>query len=146
MKSIKVRIAADGASGFFGRARERARKLDQGEELEPGVVVSFEDPADMMRILSAERIRLLRLAKQKPAAVSDLAGKLKRDTRAVSRDVDLLEEFGLLRSQYEANPGHGKRRIIHSLRPQVPTVGHDLGRAQKKRRKPDLVDAGWKAR
>jgi predicted transcriptional regulator len=53
--------------------------------------------------------------KQKPAAVSDLAGKLRRDTRAVSRDVDLLEEFGLLQSRYETNPGHGKRRIIHSL-------------------------------
>jgi predicted transcriptional regulator len=68
----------------------------------------------MMRVLSAERIRLLRFAKQKPAAVSDLAGKLRRDTRTVSRDVDLLEEFGLLQSRYETNPGHGKRRIIHS--------------------------------
>ena len=66
-----------------------------------------------MRVLSAERIRLLRLAKQKPMAVSELAGGLKRDPRAVSRDVDLLEEFGLLRSRYEINPGHGKRRIIH---------------------------------
>jgi predicted transcriptional regulator len=114
MKSIKVRVAADGTKGYFGRARERARRLDRGEELEPAIIVSFENPADMMRVLSAERIRLLRLAKQKPAAVSDLASRLKRDTRAVSRDVDLLEEFGLLQSRYETNPGHGTRRIIYS--------------------------------
>ena len=39
---------------------------------------------------------------------------LKRDTRAVGRDVDLLERFGLLRTRYEKNPGHGKRRIVES--------------------------------
>jgi predicted transcriptional regulator len=114
MKSIKIRVAADGTKGYFGRARERARRLDRGEKLEPAIIVSFEDPADMVRVLSAERIRLLRLARQKPTAVSDLAGKLRRDTRAVSRDVDLLEDFGLLQSRYEVNPGHGKRRIIQS--------------------------------
>jgi predicted transcriptional regulator len=114
MKRARVKIGVDTVDGFFARARERARKLDRGEKLVPEMVVSFEDPADMLRVLSAERVRLLRLAKQKPMAVSELAGGLKRDSRAVSRDVDLLEEFGLLRSSYEANPGHGKRRIVHS--------------------------------
>ena len=113
-KSTKVKVVTDGVNGFFARARERARKLDRGEKLAPEIVISFEDPADMLRVLSAERVRLLRLAKKKPMAVSELAGGLKRDTRAVSRDVDLLEEFGLLRSSYEPNPGHGKRRIVHS--------------------------------
>jgi predicted transcriptional regulator len=113
MKNTRIRVAADGSKGYFGRARERARKLDRGEELAPALIISFEDPSDMMRVLSAERIRLLRFAKQKPMAVSELAGGLKRDKRAVSRDVDMLEEFGLLQSRYEINPGHGKRRIIH---------------------------------
>ncbi len=114
MKRARVKIGVATVDGFFARARERARKLDRGEKLVPEMIVSFEDPADMLRVLSAERVRLLRLAKQKPMAVSELAGGLKRDSRAVSRDVDLLEEFGLLRSSYEANPGHGKRRIVHS--------------------------------
>ncbi|MGA2689769.1 MAG: hypothetical protein ABSE85_17045 [Candidatus Korobacteraceae bacterium] len=114
MKRAKVKIGVDTVDGFFARARERARKLDRGDKLAPEVIISFEDPADMLRVLSAERIRLLRLARQKPMAVSELAGGLKRDARAVSRDVDLLEEFGLLRSRYEKNPGHGKRRIVES--------------------------------
>ncbi|MGC2110457.1 MAG: hypothetical protein WA655_13125 [Candidatus Korobacteraceae bacterium] len=114
MKRAKVKIGVDTVDGFFARARERARKLDRGEKLAPAIVISFEDPSDMMRVLSAERIRLLRLARQKPMAVSELAGGLKRDARAVSRDVDLLEEFGLLRSRYEVNPGHGRRRIVQS--------------------------------
>jgi predicted transcriptional regulator len=115
MKRPKVKIGVDTVDGFFARARERARKLDRGENLPTEIIISFEDPADMLRVLSAERVRLLRLARQKPMAVSELAGGLKRDTRAVSRDVDLLEEFGILRSSYEANPGHGKRRIVRSL-------------------------------
>jgi predicted transcriptional regulator len=114
MSKPKVTITADGAKGFFGRSRNRGRKLDRGEKLPPEVIITFEDPSDMMRVLSAERIRLLRLAKRKPVAVSDLAGELKRDTRAVSRDVDLLEEFGLLQSRYEPNPGHGRKRIVQS--------------------------------
>jgi predicted transcriptional regulator len=110
----RVTVASDGVNGFFARASERARKLDRGEELAPEIVISFQDPSDMLRVLSAERVRLLRLAKERPLAVSELAGGLKRDTRAVSRDVDLLEEFGLLQSRYVPNPGHGKRRIVHS--------------------------------
>jgi predicted transcriptional regulator len=112
-KNVKIRVTADGVKGFFDRAREHARKLDRGEELAPEITVSFENASDMMRVLSAQRIRLLRVARKK-ATVSDLAVGLRRDTRAVGRDVDLLERFGLLRTRYEKNPGHGKRRIVES--------------------------------
>jgi predicted transcriptional regulator len=113
-KKARARIVADGARGFFGRAREHARKLDRGEDLAPEVTISFEDPADMMRVLSVQRIRLLKVARRKPAAVTELAQDLKRDARAVSRDVDLLEKFALVHSRYEKNPGHGRRRIVSS--------------------------------
>jgi predicted transcriptional regulator len=113
-KKVKVRVASDGVEGFFDRAREHARKLDRGEELTPEVTVSFQNASDMMRVLSTQRVRLLRVAKKKATPVSDLAVDLKRDTRAVSRDVDLLEQFGLLRTRYEKNPGHGRQRIVES--------------------------------
>ena len=113
-KGIKVRVTSDGVKGFFDRAREHARKLDRGEELAPEIVVSFEDPVDMMRVLSAERIRLLRAARERTTPVSELAAGLKRDIRAVGRDVDLLERFGLLQTRYETNPGHGKRKVVES--------------------------------
>ena len=88
-RNAKVWVTADGAGGFFRRAREHARKLDRGEPIAPEITVTFED-------------------------VRDLANGLQRDTRAVSRDVDLLESFGLLRTRYEKNPGHGRRRIVES--------------------------------
>ncbi|HZL67177.1 MAG TPA: hypothetical protein VFC29_07585 [Candidatus Limnocylindrales bacterium] len=111
-RKAKVWVTADGAGGFFRRAREHARKLDRGEPIAPEITVTFEDVRDMLRVLSAERVRLLRVAREKAVPVSDLANGLQRDTRAVSRDVDLLESFGLLRTRYEKNPGHGRRRIV----------------------------------
>jgi predicted transcriptional regulator len=112
-KKIKVRLVTDGVEGFIGRAREQARKLDRGETWEPEVVISFADASEMMRVLSAERVRLLRASK-KAMPVSALANALKRNTRAVSRDIDMLESFGLLRTHYVPNPGHGRRRIVEA--------------------------------
>jgi predicted transcriptional regulator len=112
-KKVKVRLVTDGVKGFISRAREHARKLDRGETWEPEVVISFDDASEMMRVLSAERVRLLRSSK-KARPVSVLANALKRNTRAVSRDINLLESFGLLRTHYVPNPGHGRRRIVEA--------------------------------
>lgn len=111
-KDSKVRITNDGVKGFFGRAREHARRLDRGETLLREMTISFENANDILSILSPQRIRVLEFAKKGPRPVATLASGLNRDLRAVSRDVDLLERFGLLCSRYETNPGHGKRRIV----------------------------------
>jgi predicted transcriptional regulator len=112
-KKVRVRVLMDGAEGSFSRAREHARRRDRGEKLEPELVISFEDASEMMKVLSAQRLRVLRASKT-ATPVSVLAGALKRNTRAVSRDVNLLESFGLLRTRYVPNPGHGRRRIVES--------------------------------
>ena len=111
-KNAKVRVTNDGLKGFFGRAREHARKLDRGEKLAAEMTITFENPSDILQILSPQRIRVLEFARRGAKPVSTLASGLKRDTRAVSRDVELLEQFGLLRTRYETNPGHGKRSIV----------------------------------
>jgi predicted transcriptional regulator len=111
-KRATVNITNDGAKGFFTRAREHARKLDRGEEPGLELTISFESAADMMKVLSPERVRILTAAREGVHSVSILASELNRDTRAVSRDVDLLERFGLLSTRYEVNPGHGKLRIV----------------------------------
>ena len=74
--------------------------------------MTFEDPADLVRVLSAERVRVIHTVRQKPAPVSELAATLRRDRKAVRRDVTLLESFGLVTVREEVNPGHGRRRII----------------------------------
>jgi hypothetical protein len=43
---------------------------------------------------------------------SELAATLRRDRKAVKRDVTLLESFGLVNAREEINPGHGRKRVI----------------------------------
>jgi predicted transcriptional regulator len=111
-KTAKVRVTNDSVKGFLGRAHEHARQLDRGNRLAPEITITFENPGDILQILSPQRSRVLEFARKGAKPVSALASGLKRDTRAVSRDVELLEQFGLLRTRYETNPGHGKRRIV----------------------------------
>jgi predicted transcriptional regulator len=110
----RVTVSSGTVEAFIARSLERARKMDRGEELPPEITMTFEDPADLVRALSAERVRVLRSVRAKPAPVSEVAATLRRDREAVKRDVSLLESFGLLNSREEVNPGHGRRRIIEA--------------------------------
>lgn len=112
MKKAKVEIRAETTGKFLDRLRGHAKKLDRGESLPPGITISFEDPADLVAVLSSERVRLLRRVKGKPQQISSLATGLKRDIRAVSRDVSLLEKAGLVRTALVPNPGHGRLKIV----------------------------------
>jgi predicted transcriptional regulator len=105
-------VSSGTVEAFIGRSLERARKMDRREELPAEITMTFEDPADLVRILSPERVRVLRSVRAKPAPVSELAVTLRRDRKAVRRDVSLLESFKLVSTREEVNPGHGRRRII----------------------------------
>jgi predicted transcriptional regulator len=69
----------------------------------------------LLNVLTAERVRLLRYAKAGSQPIADLACGLKRDVRAVSRDVVRLEKAGLLRTRYRANPGHGRQKVVEPI-------------------------------
>ena len=115
MRMNKVNIRTGGAEEFFDRVRGHAAKLDRGESLPAEIAITFEDPAELLKVLTAERLRLLRRAKTGSQPISDLASGLKRDVRAVSRDVVLLEKAGLLHTRYRANPGHGRLKIVEPV-------------------------------
>lgn len=100
---------------FFERSFKRARRLDRGKRLAAEIRLTFEDPADLLRVLTAQRVRVIRAVRKKPAPVSDLAIVLKRDRTAVKRDVKILTSFGLVKIQEEVNPGHGRRKIVQPL-------------------------------
>ncbi len=108
----RVTVMSGTVDEFVGRSLARARKLDRGEKLRTQITLAFEDPSDLVRVLSAQRVRLLNSVRSKPAPVSDLAITLHRDRKSVRRDVSLLESFGLVHSREEINPGHGRRKIV----------------------------------
>jgi len=110
--SPRVTVSSGSIEAFIGRSLERSRKLDHGGRLPSEITMTFEDPADLVRVLSAERVRVIHAVREKPAPVSELDEKLRRDRKAVKRDVALLESFGLVNSREEINPGHGRKRVI----------------------------------
>jgi predicted transcriptional regulator len=114
-RSPRVTVSSGSVKAFMGRSLERARKIDRGQRLASEITMTFEDPADLVRVLSAERVRVIHAVRVKPAQVSELAVTLKRDRKAVKRDVSLLESFGLINAREEVNPGHGRRKIIEPL-------------------------------
>ncbi|SRR5258708_25887915 len=114
-RAIGVTVTTGTAEAFFKRSLERARKLDRGESLPDEIRLTFEDQADLMRVLSVQRIRVILTVRVKPRPVSDLANVLGRDRKAVSRDVKVLESFGLVRTHRRPNPGHGLMKVVEPL-------------------------------
>jgi len=115
MPKTKVTLTASSTDEYFERVRKRTRAMDRGEIPTSEVTISFEDPMEMLAVLTSERVRLLRQVKLKGQQISALAQGLERDVRAVSRDVSLLEEAGLVRTSYQTNPGHGRRKMVESV-------------------------------
>ena len=112
----KVILETGTLAHYVERSIERAKKIDRGERIEPELRVTFADPADLLRVLSVERLRVLRTIRRKSKpTISGLAIILKRDRKAVSRDVKILESLGLLRTRDESNPGHGTKTVVEPL-------------------------------
>lgn len=117
-RRVKVVVSTGTVGEFFKRAHEDARKMDRGDLLPTEVRVTFEDPIEMLRALSVERMKVLKTVQKHHAAkptVSKLAVMLKRDRKAVSRDVKVLESFGLLKTREQSNPGHGIMKVVEAL-------------------------------
>jgi len=106
--TIKTGTEAD----FFRRGLELARAADQGREIEPGRIISFEDPAEMMKVLTEGRVTLFRCVKDAPGSITEIAERLNRDRSAVKRDVDALAHVGLLTVTERVLPGHGRMKEV----------------------------------
>jgi predicted transcriptional regulator len=124
MKKSKLTLRIGSTEDFFNRLRSHAEKLDRGETLPPGITITFEDPEDLLEVLTSERVRLLRRIKVEAQQISALAAGLKRDVRAVSRDVSLLEKAGLLRTSYRSNPGHGRLKLVEPVAQEYRLVAN----------------------
>jgi predicted transcriptional regulator len=112
---VKLTIHTDGFEGYAQRALERAKKIDRGERIEPSRGLTFESPLQMFEVLTAQRLRVVQVARTKPYSVTELAKKLKRDLRSVRRDVAKLEQYGVVRTREEINPGHGRVKIVEPV-------------------------------
>ena len=59
------------------------------------------------------------MARRKRLSVSALAEELGRNRGSVTRDVNKLRQFGLIRLREEVNPGHGKVQIVEPIAQKI---------------------------
>lgn len=109
---MRTTIHTDGFEGWAKRARERARLMDAGLPFPPSRGITFESPAEMVRLLTPARLDLFDAVKKRTVSIRDLAVALGRDVSAVRRDVSALEKFGIVQSKHVVNPGHGRVRMV----------------------------------
>ena len=64
MKQASVKI--EKLDDFLGRARKLARLADAGKPIPESFVISFEDPADMLAVLTPARLALFRSSSKNP--------------------------------------------------------------------------------
>ncbi len=118
----KVIVRTSELAGFFGRAKEAARRADQGKALGGTFTLSFEDPQHMFAVLSQARRRLVMEVLREPKTITQLATSLHRNRSAITKDVGVLEQMGLLVSNREANPGHGIQKVVRAVAPKIELV------------------------
>jgi predicted transcriptional regulator len=115
----KTEIRVEREDVFFERGRELAKAADRRDAIPPSCVVAFEDVGSLLHVLTAKRVLLLKQVNQTPTSISVLAKKLKRDRSAVTRDVQILERFGVIQVTEKPLPGHGRQKWITPLAGEI---------------------------
>ena len=112
MTKLTIKTATE--DDFFRRGRQLARAVDRGEALPDERIISFEDPADVMKLITAARLELLRAVKEMPGSITEISARLHRDRSAVKRDIDELERAGLVTIAEKVLPGHGRMKEVRA--------------------------------
>ena len=110
MKKLIVRTGSE--KDFFNRGKLLARLAASRSKLPAEFTISFEEPSDLLKLLSAGRLDLFRTIKACPGSITVIAERLNRDRSAVKRDVDQLAEAGLVTLETKIHPGHGHMKEV----------------------------------
>ena len=110
----KLTIKTGTEEDFFKRGRRLAKMADLGERLPEERILSFEDPADVMKLITATRLALFRTVKETPGSITEIADRLHRDRSAVKRDIDELARAGLMTVAEKVLPGHGRMKEVRA--------------------------------
>jgi predicted transcriptional regulator len=110
--TMKLTVMTGSAEDFFDRGKEFARKLDKGEEVEPECIISFEDPQELLELITTAKMNIFKTVKSEPGSIAEIARRLHRDRSAVTRDINKLADDGLVSVEVKPFRGHGRMKVI----------------------------------
>lgn len=116
MKKLILKTGTE--QDFFKRGRKIAKAADLGQPIPEETIISFEDPADVTKLITTARLALFRAVKECPGSITQISTRLRRDRSAVKRDIDELERAGLLLVSTKVLPGHGRMKEVSAAAPQ----------------------------
>ena len=97
MKVRDVRISIKTKDDLFNEIKEVWGSLEKGEQVKKHEGISFENIEAMRKILSEERLRILKtIKKEHPKSIYELAKFLNRDIKNTFDDVQFLAQMGLI--------------------------------------------------
>ena len=115
----KLTVKTGTEDDFFKRGRQLAKAADRGEQLPDERIVSFEDPADVIKLITTARLALFRAVKEMPGSITQISERLHRDRSAVKRDVDELERAGLVMITEKVLSGHGRMKEVRATASRI---------------------------
>jgi predicted transcriptional regulator len=118
----KVVITQGTVEDFFNRGTTLAGRLDRGERLkgkESATTITFEDIGDLLHALTPARLELIQAVKGEPGSITNLAQRLNRDRSAVTRDVELLRQLGILDVEDRPEGGHHRQKWVSTRAPVI---------------------------
>ena len=113
-----LKISAKSFEEFKEDSIEKMEEFEEGEEVPHSV--SFEDPIKLRKVLTEKRIELIQfLIDNDVESIGELAESLNRGLKEVGKDLNLLEEYNIVRIEEEGR----------SKRPSVPydRISIDIG-------------------
>ncbi len=114
VRNIKISIKSD--EELFNEVKEVSRKLERGEKVKKHEGISFESLEAMRKVLTEERLRILKtIKKNHPQSIYELAKMLQRDIKNTFDDVQFLAQAGLIELKKTKN---GREKT-------TPTVNYD---------------------
>ena len=73
----------------------------------------------MTRLMTSARLPLFRAVKEQPGSITAVAQRLRRDRSAVKRDLDALQDAGMVAVDEKVLPAHGRMREVRATAQSV---------------------------
>ncbi len=106
VRNIKIAIKTD--DELFKEVKEVCEKLEKGEKVKKHEGISFENLDVMRKVLTEERLRILKtIKKEHPSSIYQLAKILGRDMKNTFDDVQYLAQAGFIELK-KTKEGRGK--------------------------------------
>jgi predicted transcriptional regulator len=97
MRARDVRVSIKTKDDLSNEVKEVWGRLERGEQIKKHEGISFENIDVMRKILSEERLRILKtIKKEHPKSIYELAKLLNRDIKNTFDDVQFLAQIGLI--------------------------------------------------